>query len=88
MQSEHTWRGVQTCEHVPDDTTQAAAEIADASPSCSREKLIADVDASPSRPRSREKQMEIAPKKKRRRENGGAMELFLSRVDKSAFVRS
>jgi hypothetical protein len=25
MQSEHTWRGAQTCEHVPDDTTQAAA---------------------------------------------------------------
>jgi hypothetical protein len=27
MQSKHTWReGVQTCEHVPDDTTQAAAD--------------------------------------------------------------
>jgi len=26
MQSKHTWRGVQTCERVPDDTTQAAAD--------------------------------------------------------------
>ena len=26
MQSKHTRRGVQTCEHVPDDTTQAAAD--------------------------------------------------------------
>jgi hypothetical protein len=63
MQSEHTWReGVQTCEHVPDDTTQATAKIADASPSCSREMLIAAADASPSRPRSQESRRKIAPK--------------------------
>ena len=51
MKSEHIWReGVQTCEHVPDDTTQATAKIADASPSCSWEKLIAATNASPSWP--------------------------------------
>jgi hypothetical protein len=68
MQSEHTWRQINkenidaTCEHVPDDTTQAAAKIADASPSCSREMLIAAADASPSRPRSQESRRKIAPK--------------------------